>query len=132
MKIKSQLGELLQRLGLDAGADPKLHNNALKVIIEYLNFAEIISEEGGEFCLNKLDKVQMSEKKIKSEKITEEEDKIEKPKEEVPSEIKKVIMKESSVTAPISININIPSDATEDYLVKIFKKIKEHFIQPKK
>ncbi|WP_456330531.1 hypothetical protein [Archaeoglobus sp.] len=42
---------LTKRIGKDAHADPEKHYNSLKILIEYLKFAELIKEENGKYFL---------------------------------------------------------------------------------
>ena len=45
--------ELLGKLGIDSGADPKKHLPSLKVIVEYLKYVELICEEDGTITYGK-------------------------------------------------------------------------------
>jgi len=57
-------GELLSRLGIDSGADPKKHLPSLKVLLDYLKYVELIREENGTITYGKFGLKQIPTQKI--------------------------------------------------------------------
>lgn len=119
MKGKVTINELTQKLGYDSGADPKMHNTSLKILVEYLNYADIIQEEDGEFSLSNVEVSE--EEKPEDNKIIEE------PKGEIQNKGKGKLIVKDVAGSNIAININIPADMDENKLDGIFKKVKKYF-----
>jgi len=120
MKEKVSINELTQKLGYDSGADSKIHNTPLKMLVEYLKYAEIIQEEDGKFSLANFD--------FPETKNEEASKSIEEPKKDIKNPSRRKIIVRDELTAGITININIPADMDENKLDSIFKKIKKNFL----
>lgn len=54
LSIKSSISEddLIQQLGREAGADPRIHTPSLRVLISYIRFADLLVEEDGMLTLS--------------------------------------------------------------------------------
>lgn len=52
---KANSGELIQKLGIECGADPQKHKGAISKLIEYMRNAELIKEDDGHFILTDID-----------------------------------------------------------------------------
>lgn len=57
--------ELRDKLGYESGADPKKHNSALNVLIDYLIYAGLIKEEDGNLAHSEPEATPPKEKKVK-------------------------------------------------------------------
>jgi hypothetical protein len=47
MKSTATESELIDQLGYDSGADPTKHRSSLAVLVQYLRFSQLITDEGG-------------------------------------------------------------------------------------
>jgi len=56
--------DLINKLGFDSGADPKKHQPSLEILIKYLQYAGLISEENEEISLGKYGAIE-AQRKIK-------------------------------------------------------------------
>jgi hypothetical protein len=123
MKGKATKMDLTQRLGVESGATTQ-YQSSLKILVDYLVEANLIIEDNGEYCLADY------EETPNGNKPPLEDDKSPKFEGGVMKKDggRKSVISKYAYSAPISININIPADASEQQIDTIFKKIKEHFI----
>ncbi|MDD3175134.1 MAG: hypothetical protein PHU51_01505 [Candidatus Nanoarchaeia archaeon] len=125
MKQKASLGELIQKLGLESGADPKTHNSSLKILVDYLKFADLINEESGEFYLVK--KTEVNDEVKVTMPLPEEESKKNIDPTLTKSQNKSIDeQKKLTQSLPVNLNIHIDSNISEEKLDLIMKKIKEY------
>jgi len=126
MKKKASIGELIQKLGLESGADPKTHNSSLKILVEYLKFANLINEDSGEFYLPKNveihDEIKNPVSIPKKDVMSDTEPALTKPLSQSNNETQRL-----NESVPFNLNIHIDSNISEEKLDLIMKKIKTYF-----
>lgn len=110
--------DLIQILGIDSGATQQ-HKTSLKIVIELLVYANLIYEQDGKYFLMDEGGVPIKEEETPREEVTTLHQ--EEPSE--PKYIPKVTTKQ--ITAPITINLNIDADMSEEKIDLIFEKIKQ-------